>query len=132
MMRPMSVALTLTVAAIVAPRAVSVAVAGGRRGRRATEQAVYHRAVPGHDDVSGPSFSPDGSKVLFTSDASGIPNAYAVPVAGGPSTARDPFDDRIDLRSPTSPRTTACSTLTTGVATSTTTSTCSPGWREPT
>jgi dipeptidyl aminopeptidase/acylaminoacyl peptidase len=36
--------------------------------------------------VSGPSFSPDGSRVLFTSDASGIPNAYTVPFAGGPVT----------------------------------------------
>ena len=34
--------------------------------------------------VIGPSFSSDGSKVLFTSDASGIPNAYSVPFAGGP------------------------------------------------
>ena len=34
--------------------------------------------------VGGPSFSPDGSKVLFTSDASGIFNAYTVPFAGGP------------------------------------------------
>ena len=33
--------------------------------------------------VSGPSFSPDGSRVLFTSDASGIPNAYTVPFEGG-------------------------------------------------
>jgi dipeptidyl aminopeptidase/acylaminoacyl peptidase len=33
--------------------------------------------------LSGPSFSPDGSRVLFTSDASGIPNAYTVPVEGG-------------------------------------------------
>ncbi len=33
--------------------------------------------------VSGPSFSPDGTRVLFTSDASGIPNAYTVPTSGG-------------------------------------------------
>jgi dipeptidyl aminopeptidase/acylaminoacyl peptidase len=33
--------------------------------------------------ISDPSFSPDGSRVLFTSDASGIPNAYTVPIAGG-------------------------------------------------
>jgi dipeptidyl aminopeptidase/acylaminoacyl peptidase len=33
--------------------------------------------------LSGPSFSPDGSRVLFTSDASGIPNAYTVPFEGG-------------------------------------------------
>ena len=33
--------------------------------------------------VSGPAFSSDGSRVLFTSDASGIPNAYTVPFEGG-------------------------------------------------
>ena len=36
--------------------------------------------------VGGPSFSPDGSRVLFTSDSSGIPNAYTVPFDGGPVT----------------------------------------------
>jgi dipeptidyl aminopeptidase/acylaminoacyl peptidase len=36
--------------------------------------------------VGGPSFSPDGSKVLFTSDASGLPNAYTVASEGGPIT----------------------------------------------
>ncbi len=33
--------------------------------------------------LGGPSFSPDASRVLFTSDASGIPNAYTVPSEGG-------------------------------------------------
>ncbi|HEX3448129.1 MAG TPA: M14 family zinc carboxypeptidase, partial [Isosphaeraceae bacterium] len=33
--------------------------------------------------VSGAAFSSDGSRVLFTSDASGIPNAYTVPFEGG-------------------------------------------------
>ena len=33
--------------------------------------------------VGGASFSRDGSRVLFTSDASGIPNAYTVPFEGG-------------------------------------------------
>jgi dipeptidyl aminopeptidase/acylaminoacyl peptidase len=33
--------------------------------------------------VGGPSFSPDGSKVLFTSDFTGVPNAYTVPFSGG-------------------------------------------------
>ena len=36
--------------------------------------------------VGGPSFSADGSRVLYTSDASGIPNAYTVPFHGGPAT----------------------------------------------
>ncbi|RMF75993.1 MAG: S9 family peptidase [Acidobacteria bacterium] len=33
--------------------------------------------------LSGLSFSPDGSRVLVTSDWSGIPNAWAIPVDGG-------------------------------------------------
>jgi dipeptidyl aminopeptidase/acylaminoacyl peptidase len=35
--------------------------------------------------VSGPSFSPDGSRVIFTSDESGVPNANTVSFAGGPA-----------------------------------------------
>ena len=98
MTRPMSVALTLTVAAIVAPRAVSVAVAGGPGAVvRPSKQYTIEQFLA-TTSVSGPSFSPDGSKVLFTSDASGIPNAYTVPFAGRPVDAADPFDHRIDLR----------------------------------
>jgi dipeptidyl aminopeptidase/acylaminoacyl peptidase len=33
--------------------------------------------------VSGLSFSPDGAKVLVSTDADGVPNAWALPVAGG-------------------------------------------------
>lgn len=33
--------------------------------------------------TTAPSFSPDGEKLLFTSDASGVPNAYVVPFDGG-------------------------------------------------
>ncbi len=33
--------------------------------------------------VSRPAISPDGSKVLYTSDASGIPNVYTVAIRGG-------------------------------------------------
>ncbi len=33
--------------------------------------------------ISGPTLSPDGSKVAFTSDASGIPNVYSVSFTGG-------------------------------------------------
>ncbi len=35
--------------------------------------------------VSGLSFSPDGGKVLVSMDADGVPNAWALPVAGGPA-----------------------------------------------
>lgn len=34
--------------------------------------------------ISGLSFSPDGGKVLVSMDSDGVPNAYALPVAGGP------------------------------------------------
>jgi Tol biopolymer transport system component len=34
--------------------------------------------------ISGLSFSPDGGKVLVSMDMDGVPNLYALPVAGGP------------------------------------------------
>src|SRR5688572_17735443 len=37
--------------------------------------------------VSGASFSADESRILFSSNATGIFNVYSVPVAGGPATA---------------------------------------------
>lgn len=62
--------------------------------------------------LSGLSFSPDGGKVLVSMDTDGVPNAYALPVAGGPPlqltrSARDPVrvvsyfpaDERILYRS---------------------------------
>src|SRR5262249_40552962 len=36
--------------------------------------------------VRSPTFSSDGSRILFTSDASGIPNAYTIPFEGGGTT----------------------------------------------
>jgi Tol biopolymer transport system component len=36
--------------------------------------------------VSGASFSPDESKLLFSSNETGVPNVYSVPVAGGAPT----------------------------------------------
>jgi dipeptidyl aminopeptidase/acylaminoacyl peptidase len=35
--------------------------------------------------ISGLSFSPDGGRVLVSMDTDGVPNAYALPVAGGPA-----------------------------------------------
>ncbi len=62
--------------------------------------------------LSGLSFSPDGGKVLVSMDTDGVPNAYALPVAGGPPlqltrSARDPVrvvsyfpaDERVLYRS---------------------------------
>ncbi|HEY4597730.1 MAG TPA: prolyl oligopeptidase family serine peptidase [Thermoanaerobaculia bacterium] len=45
--------------------------------------------------IWGLSFSPDGGKVLVSMDTDGVPNAYALPVAGGPPvqltrSAKDP------------------------------------------
>jgi len=37
----------------------------------------------GNTNVTGLSFSPDGSKILVSSDASGVFNAYVYPVVGG-------------------------------------------------
>lgn len=62
--------------------------------------------------ISGLSFSPDGGKVLVSMDTDGAPNAYALPVAGGPlvqltRSAKDPVrvvsyfpaDERVLYRS---------------------------------
>jgi dipeptidyl aminopeptidase/acylaminoacyl peptidase len=62
--------------------------------------------------ISGLSFSPDGGKVLVSMDTDGVPNAYALPVAGGPPvqltrSAKDPVwavsyfpaDERVLYRS---------------------------------
>ena len=62
--------------------------------------------------ISGLSFSPDGGKVLVSMDTDGAPNAYALPVAGGPPvqltrSAKDPVwavsyfpaDERVLYRS---------------------------------
>jgi dipeptidyl aminopeptidase/acylaminoacyl peptidase len=50
--------------------------------------------------LTGAAVSPDGSKVLFSSDASGIYNAYEVPVAGGtPRALTDSTDQSIYVRS---------------------------------
>ncbi|HET9212850.1 MAG TPA: prolyl oligopeptidase family serine peptidase [Thermoanaerobaculia bacterium] len=62
--------------------------------------------------ISGLSFSPDGGQVLVSMDTDGVPNAYALPVAGGPPvqltrSAKDPVwalsyfpaDERILYRS---------------------------------
>ena len=53
------------------------------------EKAV--RSVPRYDaetfyettSLFGASFSPDGQRLLLTSDASGVYNAYSIPVGGG-------------------------------------------------
>ena len=47
------------------------------------------------DTVSygGASFSPDGTKILVRSDATGVSNAYAIPVGGG---AAEPLTDEVD------------------------------------
>ena len=86
MTRPMSVVLTLAVTVIVAPGAVSVAVAGEPGAVERPSKRYTIEQFLATTSVGGPSFSPDGSKVLFTSDASGIPNVHAVPFAGGPPT----------------------------------------------
>lgn len=41
-------------------------------------------AVPVPPAISGLSISPDGSKALVSLDADGVPNAWALPLAGGP------------------------------------------------
>jgi dipeptidyl aminopeptidase/acylaminoacyl peptidase len=57
----------------------------GRKEKRSAKQYSIAQFLA-TTSVGGPSFSPDGSRVLFTSDASGIPNAYSVAFEGGKST----------------------------------------------
>src|SRR5687768_9078916 len=42
-------------------------------------------AIASIQAASGASFSPDGSKVVFTSNASGSPQVWIAPAAGGPA-----------------------------------------------
>jgi dipeptidyl aminopeptidase/acylaminoacyl peptidase len=58
----------------------------GRNEPAADKRIVRHYTIQqflATTALSGASFSPDGARVLFTSDASGIPNAYTVPFEGG-------------------------------------------------
>ena len=65
------------------------------------EQTAAVREVPqytiqdflGTTAFAGASFSPDNSKVLVSSDLSGIFNVYAVPVAGGDAQQPQPSPD---------------------------------------
>lgn len=41
------------------------------------------RAMGQIKSARSPSFSPDGTRLAFTSDAGGLPEVYVVPVAGG-------------------------------------------------
>lgn len=55
-------------------------------GRQAAAEPVPEYTIEqfmGNTSVAGLSFSPDGSRVLVSSDATGIFNAYAYPVDGG-------------------------------------------------
>jgi dipeptidyl aminopeptidase/acylaminoacyl peptidase len=78
-------ALALLVPALTAPTARSLADEPGAVKQRPSKQYTIEQFLA-TTTVGGPSFSPDGSKVLFTSDASGIPNAYTVPSSGGAAT----------------------------------------------
>jgi dipeptidyl aminopeptidase/acylaminoacyl peptidase len=78
MRRSISVALVLT---------ILVPLAGCQRaGETTTAQDVPEYAIQQFlesTSVFGSSFSPDGSKILVSSDESGVFNAYAIPVDGG-------------------------------------------------
>ena len=46
-------------------------------------EAFYHTTSYGLSPSAGLSFSPDGTSILVSSDATGVFNAYALPVSGG-------------------------------------------------
>jgi len=64
--------------AALAPAAPAAAAVGRSVPQYTIEQFL------GTVNLSGASFSPDSGKVLVSSDETGVLNAYAVPVAGGP------------------------------------------------
>jgi hypothetical protein len=68
------------------PRPAAVARAGKPEAVRRPRKQYTIEQFLATTSIFGPSFSPDGSKVLFTSDATGIPNAYTVPFDGGEAT----------------------------------------------
>ncbi len=82
MTRRFATALGLTIPILAASTLPALA-AGPPAGKRPSKQYTIEQFLA-TTTVGGPSFSPDGSKVLFTSDASGLPNAYTVPSEGGP------------------------------------------------
>jgi dipeptidyl aminopeptidase/acylaminoacyl peptidase len=85
-MRRLALALALIIPVLAASE--SPATAGGPRdGARPSKRYTIEQFLA-TTTVGGPSFSPDGSAVLFTSDASGLPNVHAVPSDGGPSEPR--------------------------------------------
>ena len=59
----------------------------GRRGQQPGRPGVLDRAVPGHHQLLGASFSHDNERVLVSHDATGVFNAYWIPVTGGEPTA---------------------------------------------
>src|SRR5262245_18868610 len=74
--------------ALAAPRPSKHALAASRPGKHAlaTSRPSKRYTIEqfiATTTVGGASFSPDESKILFSSNQSGIFNAYVVPVAGG-------------------------------------------------
>ena len=61
--------------------------AAAREGTPGTVPRYEARTLFESTSARGASFSPDESTLLLTSDATGVFNAYTVPVAGGPLTA---------------------------------------------
>lgn len=68
-------------------RAEASAESGRRGSARASGEVLRHRRLHRYVSVSGASFAPDESRLLFSSNRSGIWNAYTMPVGGGEWTA---------------------------------------------
>ena len=76
--------LLLSAAAVVTPACIGPTPAPIERGEATPVYGV--RAFFDTTRIRGASFSSDGERILFTSDASGVPNAWSVPTAGGAPT----------------------------------------------
>jgi dipeptidyl aminopeptidase/acylaminoacyl peptidase len=47
------------------------------------------------DEIAGPDFSPDGTRLLFTSKRSGVANLHVMPTTGGPAEALTESDETV-------------------------------------
>ena len=85
---PLPLPRSLALAALAVPVLGLAACAPGEDATPAPEPVPEYtiEQFMGNTSVAGLSFSPDGSKVLVSTDASGIFNAYAYPVDGGEPT----------------------------------------------
>lgn len=81
---------------------LSLAILGEARGGASNDPADLERTVSLMSKIgssSNPSFSPDGKRIAFISNVTGIPQAWTVPTAGGWPELITAFDDPVSTLS---------------------------------